>query len=164
MKSVNLKTMSNQPERPTVSAATDTKQLPKWLQQGSTAQQRTPEVVQKKQEQNDTPRWLQEKLEKTEQAVKQAATEKALQEKEVEKKQIPKWMQDQGEKSKHDGAGQERQHNQAQQRPVPKWLQDKPSTVGKQPDDQKKMSQVPKWLQSKTSVTQENTVPSSTGK
>lgn len=152
LKSVNQQNMSS-------ASTNDTKQLPSWMQKRSPMQQKTSEGTQKQEaEQRDMPRWLQEKLEKTEQDVKQAAAERAAQEVEAQRKQMPRWMQDQGVRSRA------AESSQAPQKSLPKWLQDKPSTSGNQSEGQKTVGQVPKWLQAKTSVPQESTVSTSTGK
>ena len=157
MQAGNL-TSVNQQNMSSVST-NDTKQLPSWMQKRSSIQQKTSEGAQKQEaEQKDVPRWLQEKLEKTEQDVKQAAAERASQEVEAQRKQMPRWMQDQGVRSKA------AESSQAPQKSLPKWLQDKPPTSGNQSDNQKMVGQVPKWLQAKTSASQESTVSTSTGK
>ena len=94
------------------------------------------------------PNWLQEKLEKTEQDVKQEAEKKAL---EAQKKQVPKWLQEKVPKASQAQAVPYGQ--QAQEKQIPKWLsKDKLSVDSSQTGDQPKQGHIPKWLQSKTKV------------
>lgn len=139
--------VSDQQQRTAVSAS-GAKQLPKWLQakQGSSIQHQLSEKNQ--QEENKVPNWLREKLEKTEQDVKQEAEKKAL---EAQKKQVPKWLQEKVPKPSQAQAVP--YGRQAQEKQIPKWLsKDKPSVDSSQTGDQPKQGHLPKWLQSKTKV------------
>ena len=129
------------------STTAESKHVPKWLQsqQSSTNQQ---------QHQGDDgmPRWLKEKLEKTEWDVKQDAAKKALQTKEAQKKQIPKWLQEGSLKS-------DQAETVSQGKPVPNWLgNSKPFPVGTQGEAHQTKPQIPKWLQAKLPAAPGNTV------
>ena len=156
MQSASLNTTAGQQDMAVVTNK-ETKKVPQWLQKGAAnlqhaaQQQHTPDqqhAMQQQQEDSDTPRWLREKLEKTERDMKQAAEEKAQREKEAEKKHLPNWMQN---KVVANEEVQNFQQNHQQQRQIPKWLQGKPTTAGNQAVNQKNVNQLPKWLQNQAS-------------
>lgn len=97
------------------------------------------------------PKWLKEKLEKTEWDVKQEAAKKALQATEAQKKHIPKWLQGGSSKSyQTETVSQEKQ--------MPNWLSNNKSfPVDNQGEDHQTKAQIPKWLQAKMPAAPRNT-------